>query len=279
METNIQAAPTKEELAEIRGFTGEAEAAGGARVPSLMFNGETGVFARQKIDIDGVVDVDEKGEPVIEEIGGVIDLVIVKVRRKVSTNSNHEEPLVYSNEHDAAKEEIALYSDETREQVNFGLFADLKPQYQTLRMCQVLYVFFQQRMYKLNIRGTSLDPFWKYLATFTKKDTVLRYKTMIGVEDEEKEIRGKIYKYKIMKFARGDVMPKWRDIWEELKTLDTQISSTAVKRANLLPAPENIQQPDPGDTAAAISEPPNPIDAPAEPPAKEEEIKVEDIPF
>ena len=274
--------PTEDQMAEMRKFSGEESTAGMARIPSLMFNGETGIFARQKMDKDGNVEVNEKGDAVIEQLGEVVDIVIVKVRRKAATDSR-KEALVYSNEFDAANEEIALYSDDTREQVDFGLLADLKPKYKSLKMRQVLYVFFQQKMYKMLVKGTSLDPFWKYLASFGK-DTVLRYRTVIGVESAENKDGDE---YKVMKFAKGDIMPNWQAIWDELKTLDTQISSTAVKRANLLPASEEIKQPDPGDTAAAISEPPAPAGQPpaftgdptAVPAPPEDEVDVSQIPF
>ena len=217
--------PSSEEIEQIRQFTGEQSYQQVLKIPYLSFSGKNGMFSIQK---EGK---DSNGKSIFKEIGESFEGVIIRVRKSIKSPQDVV-PSYYSSEFDSYNEPINLFRSDTRGIIDSGLYADLKNKYgEAVGLAENVYVYFEEKIYKIQVKGTSLNPLWVYLQSFPKDDTVLRYLTVFSSKEE---INKAGQKYKVLVLKKGDVFGNWKMIWSELKNLDLALSKTATKKSELL---------------------------------------------
>lgn len=234
-EQNLVTQPTLDEVNEMRIITGETGMANeGTRLPYLDFNGKPDGGKYSK-----VIGKDDQNKNILESIGETIEGVIIRVRKVIQTGLDTKQKL-YSSEFDNYNEQIDVYDrSDTKNPIYTGTYYELTEKYRgILKLQNVIYLFLptDSQIYKLRVTGGSLSNFWNYLRQFTrdkegKNDTVLKYITRFGSMNAVSQMG---LPYKQMTFEKVGETPQWKEIWQELKNLNTMISTTANKNKNLL---------------------------------------------
>lgn len=232
------------------------------KVNEIRFKGDTGKF----VYID-LLNREQGQKPDEKELGDSLEVVFLKIRRKLSYYSKQNEKFVTTSEHNHKDETVFLFGPNIR-----GRASDLREQYQMLRTQQIVYCLWNGEVVRLIVKGASLGSqaeeqlatkFYEYLQSFEGSEHVHQFKTNIGTQDE----KGKLGSYKVMDFQRGDKLDE-----TELKDVEAQIekihSVTSAQDAHYQKySQEQITE----NEATPESE-----DSPEYP---EEDISPEDIPF
>lgn len=213
------------ELDDIRKFTGESGMIKPVRVPFLIFDARNGMFSKT------TPEKDENGKSILENVGQSVTGVIIRMRKQIASSKDTKEKL-YSREFEGYNDVVDLYSRDTKDVIATGTYTTLKDRFgkKAVKLNEVVYMFFEEQLLKLSVKGTSLAPLWEYASSFGKDDTVLRYNTILTSVDDSNEFG----EFKVLKFTKGEPVADWRKLWNELKVLDASISSTAVKHINKL---------------------------------------------
>ena len=244
---------TDSEIRQMREITGETTISMETmKVPYIHFNGQAGFPTSGKFS--SIVGKDDKGKNALIEIGDTISAVILRVRKILQTGMDDKQEL-YTREFDSYQDKIDLYDRNQKGVKETGWYNVLKLKY-NLKLNNILYIFYENAIYKLRVSGGSLNSLWTYLQSFGNNDTTLKYLTVFNSIDTKSD---KGLPYKQMTITRGEPTPDWKMIWENLKMLDKSISKTAVKHSELLEAPKE--------------------DLPTIQVEETETIKTEDIPF
>ena len=219
---------SSEQLNEIRQFTGESQISI-ARIPFLHFNGKPG---NGKFGI-----ISGKGKEKTEEIlGDSIQAVIIKVRYQFQSSMNVKVEM-YSNEVDNSNCNVEIFQSGQRERVDCLSYKEVKNKYPELRSNMILYIFFQDKIWKLRVSGTGFSNFFDYSKQFVN-DTFLKYYTIFS---SEKAVNDAGLEYQKMTFAKGELYSDWQGIWATLKQLSENLQSTAQKRVSdgMIEAPKD----------------------------------------
>jgi hypothetical protein len=226
-EKNLIISNSNEELNEIRQFTGESQMAI-TKIPYLHFNG--------KPDSGDFGIISGKGQEKNEQIlGKEIEVVIVKARFQYQSKMGAKQDL-YSSEVDNQNANVDIYESGVREPLESLPYKTVKEKYPDLKANIILYVFFQDKLWKLRVNGTAFGNFFDYAGSF-RNDTFLKYYTKIS---SEKAVNDSGLPYQKMTFSKGELYPDWQLIWSTLKDLSENLKSTAQKRAEegLLDSPK-----------------------------------------
>jgi len=230
--TDKELVPIKlDEIEKIRDLTGESTIAmEGMNIPWLNFNGQAdgGKYSKSTDERDA------NRKIIKEEIGDTMEGVIVRIRKALKTGIESKRNL-YTREFDGFNEVIDVYESGSRDVEYSGTYQELKANYPELRLTNVVYVYYEGQLWKLTVSSGSLSPLWDYLKQF-KGDTVLRYITVFGSKDEVSQKTSLAFKQ--MTFEKGEPTPDWKKIWGALQKFNSTLSSTAVKKAKMLPQPE-----------------------------------------
>ena len=204
--------PTEDQIKDMRHFSGE-EARSIMSIPFLSFNGKDGIFYLPKYE--------EKEEP--ESLGHSISVVIIRVRKRLDSKPGSPEEF-YTAEFDSNTQPLELMQRGSQDVVDCGTYTELKSRFPQLQYREVIYFFFKGEIFKMSIGGASLSPFWNYLKSFGRKDTLLRYETTLGSVEEKHPQFGPYFR---LSFGRGLEVPDWQGFWEQLQILrDTEVTRT-----------------------------------------------------
>lgn len=144
-----------------------------------------------------------------KEIGDSIELVFLKIRRKMSQYKKGGNSL-NTNEHNHKGDFVTLFGAEGG--VKRGVASDLREIHQGLRTVQVVYVLYKGELVRLIVKGSSLGSdakpedrmdFYTYISSFKKdgrEDHFYNYTTKLVATVEEGE-QGTYYS---MTFSEGD---------------------------------------------------------------------------
>lgn len=163
---------TKEERARL---SGENQNGGAPRLElnQIKLNGKKGVFVYEYVKEGLVEQPDGKKAYRKESLGSEIDVVFLKIRRKLSQYRKGEKSLV-TTEHNHTGQKVVLYGNEKIEK---GIASDLREEYPQLRTQQVVYAIFKGELVRLILKGASLgsqskakdtEDFYSYISSFSK---------------------------------------------------------------------------------------------------------------
>lgn len=231
-------APSEEEIMQMRNLTGEAQMAiEGNKLPFIKFDGKTDrITSGHFLKSTGK---DDQGKTQYDDLGENLQGVIIRIRKSCQSEMEAKRNL-YTQEFDGYNEELELFERGEKQIVDKGTYSQLSASYPELKLSNIVYLFSStdEKVYKLGVGGGSLNNLWTYAKSFSdKKETLLRYITDFTAQ-EVKNPQG--FPYMQMVFANAGETPDWQKIWNELKVLDSMIGSSAYKKADILPADQNI---------------------------------------
>ena len=253
---------SEEELREIRNFTGESKMSKVKKIPFIVFDGKTGKFSKT---------TDEKdmyGKTVLEEIGTELECTIIRCRKQISSGKSCKQK-VYSDEFESYNDVVSIFDREGGGVVDTASYKVLRDRYgkDMIKLSEIVYVVYEEKFWRMSVKGTSLQPLWGYLSSFGNDDTVLRYKTKISSIAESNEFGD----FMVLTFEKGDAVENWKDLWAGLKELDSSITATIIKKEDLL-----LNEPADNIKTVSMDELGSEFDSIEN---NEDEIKIEDIPF
>lgn len=209
-------------------------------------------------------------------LGDRIEVVFLKVRRKLVERGKDGKILRSTGEHNHTLEAVTVYETDTKQRFN-GIAADLRKTFDGLRTVQIVYALLLQEgvpaeLVRLVVKGASLGSevkapetpdFYGYISSFTGQDHFYQYKTVLTPILEE----GKQTYYAI-NFARGEklsdkqydyALEKMREVHENCTEVDVQRASRIVKSAST----GEVQEAEVDDTLPAhMTDDVNPDDIP-----------------
>lgn len=153
---------------------------------------------------------DEKPEE--EKLGERIEVVFLKIRRKLEERGRDGEILRSTNEHNSKHDAVTLFDTRTQTKT-YGIAADLREKFEGLRTIQIVYALLLEdekppELVRIRIRGASLGSdskpegvmdFYQYLGSFAKDEHIWEYRTILTPLMEE----GK-QTYFAINFERGE---------------------------------------------------------------------------
>lgn len=165
-----------------------------------------------------------------KEIGDSVNLVFLKIRRKLSQYKKGGNSL-NTNEHNHKGDFITLFGAEGG--IKRGVASDLREAYQELRTVQVVYALYEGELVRLIVKGSSLGSdakpegvmdFYAYVSSFKKdgrEDHFYNVTTNLVATEEEGE-QGTYYS---MTFSEGDKLDaKTMKVVEEKMTIAFKFS-------------------------------------------------------
>lgn len=167
-----------------------------------------GGFFRKRLLIDKARD--ERPEEI--NLGNRVEVVFLKIRRKLVERGNKDGEIIRStNEHTHKGEAVMLFDSRTNTKT-FGVAADLRERHEGLRTVQIVYALLlqdgKQELVRLVVKGASLGSeakadgvmdFYRYIGSFGKDEHFYEYKTVLTPILEE----GK-QPYFAINFERGE---------------------------------------------------------------------------
>lgn len=242
----------------------------------IRINGNTGKFLYKDILAGRKKDDSDKDKYGEKEIGDSVDLVFLKIRRKMSEYKKGGNSL-NTNEHNHKGDFITLFGAEGG--VQRGIASDLRDVYQGLRTVQVVYALYKDELVRLIVRGSSLGSdakpedvmdFYKYISSFkkdSKEDHFYEYVTKLVATSEDGE-QGTYYS---MTFLQGDKLDAdaMKKVEEQMtiafkyaETLDAYVLS---KKEGGAQKSDTVQNEDDGNKEDGVD--------------VEDEVNADDIPF
>lgn len=262
-------------------MTGAGNYGGRFKVSEITFNGDKGTFYYRQKDAEK----DAEGKYPKEDLGKGLDVVFMKIRRKLSVYKKSGG--MSTNEHNTKADFVVLYGGKDK-----GTANEIRERHQELRTQQLVYSFFptKKEVVRVVIKGASLGSetkkkevlkFYDYLQTFKGDDHVHEFFTkLIPVEEE-----GPKGTYFAMSFVRGEKLTEVQQekVNERIEELHNAIeaSDAAFKQKMSVGGTSS----DPTDIQMDADEEEEP---PAPPPGTlsdadfvypEEDIDPKDIPF
>ncbi len=212
------------------------------------------------------------------ELGKEINVVFLKIRRKLVERGEKGKIVRSTSEHNSPKESVVLYEGENKEP---GVASDLRVKYPKLRTVQIVYALLclgegEPELVKLTIKGASLGSevkakdvpdFYEYISSFSGEEHFYQYKTVLTPVLEQGAKA-----YFAINFKRGDklgdksyafAMDRMKQVHENCTALDTQRAMRIVAGAT---DPDIVPEP---DADAPADKPDYPVD----------DINPDDIPF
>lgn len=197
----------------------------------------------------------EDAKPEDVRLGENVDVIFLKVRRKLVQRSNEGGIVRSTNEHNSADDVVSVF--EEGKKVFTGSARKARETYDGLRTIQVVYALFvdgtkEPELVRVTIKGASLGSdsrdkkypnFYEYLGSFGK-EALCQYVTRLGVVLEE----GK-KKYYTVTFTKGErvagdmlemfVIPQLTNVHEHTQSVvkadDEGYGEMAVEECNGLP--------------------------------------------
>jgi hypothetical protein len=154
-----------------------------------------------------------KGEKPNEfNLGETINVVFLKIRRKLVERGKDGKILRSTSEHNSKKDAVKLFDSKSKDPI-MGVADDLRARFPGLRTVQIVYALLldgttEPELVKLTIKGASLGSeakaesvmsFYDYLSSFKSEDHMYEYKTVLKPVLEEGN-----RKYFAIDFQRGD---------------------------------------------------------------------------
>lgn len=257
---------TPEEIAQM---TGEAQYRKPQllKINSLKLNGETGKFVLTHL----TEPKGEDGRYVKEEIDGSVELVFLKIRRRL-IEASRDGIVRSTSEHNTPNDVVVLFNqkDNTTEKAPAR---EIRDKYEVLRTEQIVYARFRGQVVRLSVKGASLGSadkskekmdFYKYLTSFQEDAHFYEYKTRLDAIEE-----GETRKYYCINFARGEKLTDEQlgKVYEDIKMVHESCSK--FDKYYDVSTVREIKQ----DIEKESIEGKNDVEYP------EEEINPEDIPF
>ena len=211
------------------------------KVPNLKFNGNTGKFT--------MLTPDESGELLSEDITKDVSIVILKVRRVLSSYEKQADGSglrSFTNEHNNWQDKLTVFEmgkgDTKPRMLDIGLGKDIREKFPKLRLRQNLYCLYNDQIVKLTARGKSLSSLFNYYAEFQGSDEhVYQFNTNLSSHEETNE--GGLT-YHVLDWERGKAVdlakigPKIKEVKENIDRLDKQFSDNKVPDTEKDPEPE-----------------------------------------
>jgi hypothetical protein len=216
---------TEQELNEIREFTGESSLMPNInKIPFIQFDGKTGMFSK----VDGGKDAN--GKNILTPIGNELIGTIIRVRKQISS-AKSSVLKVYSNEFNSYSDVIDIYDRAANNLIATASYSQLQEKYgkEVIKLSEIVYIFFEEKLWRMSVKGTSLNPLWDYLRSFGENDTVLRYATHM-TSYANKNDQGD---FMVMKFAKGAAIGNVSELWADIKKLQGTFSPSAKQQKKL----------------------------------------------
>ncbi len=259
----------------------------------ISINGQTGIYRMRNV-LGGLKEV-TKGKIVIrkyeeKDLGSKIDLVFLRIRRRLVHFRKGDKPLITS-EHNYKGDFITLWGDA----VEKGIADTLRAEHPELRTQQIVYALYNGELVRLIVKGSSLGSqskaeniptFYDYISSFKEDkkgnkvdEHFYQYKTLLTSSEEMSDLGP----YFTINFNKGEKLSE-----EEMD----KVAEVMKRVHNYCVAVDEFYskaQVKDGVTENAIKEELDIIDYGSdeqnfetpkiEKKEKEEEIKIEDVPF
>lgn len=190
----------------LKEMSGEKEVAPQLELNEIVINGNEGnyYYVHKKkglIEIDG-----EKGYEK-ENLGPAIEVVFLRIRRKLRQYVKGQKPLS-TNEHTSSADMLTLFGGE---KVIRGSNDELRKQFQGLRTVQIVYCLFKGELVRLVVKGASLGSevkakdvhdFYSYVSSFKKNGADDHFYEHVTILSNVKE-KSPMGNYYAMNYERG----------------------------------------------------------------------------
>lgn len=237
----------------------------------VSLNGDTGSF-RKKLLVGKPKDQKPEEEP----LGNRVEVVFLKIRRRLVERSRKGEIVRSTNEHNTAMDTVVMYETEGRRQ-EVGIAADLRKKYEGLRTVQQIYALLlteknPPELVRLIVKGASLgseakaketDSLYSYFGKFGKDEHLVEYKTILTPVMEQGA-----KSYYCIDFKKGEKLSE-----EQLNYAVEQLKAVHEKCVEMDAARQQKTTPKVADIQVDEPAPVDGIDYP------DEDIKVDEIPF
>lgn len=184
---------------EIKKILNTSQPAMLAKRKAIRLNGNKGHFVftdltAQKSETDGYP-TKESTQP--------INVVFLKVRRRLMQGSPNDGIIAFTDEHDNPNDFTTLYVKEGNQKIT-GIASELREKNDKLKTEQVVYVVFDGEIQKLSVKGLSLRDkdnkgggggFYEYIST--NQETCRHYTTLTPTQGE---------KYSYITFTKGKAL-------------------------------------------------------------------------
>ena len=182
---------SQEEMDKLKEMTGE-NTSSFPQVPVLKFNSSEGEWYKNEFG-----ERDEENKLIYEKIGESIEFQILCQRLQVTTKFG-ETPNLYSREYVSGR--VDLIDSESKEIVKSGMYAELKKDDENLVYNQVLYIHYEDKLWRMKLSGSKLTNWFAYQNAFKQNESKSQYITTASKGDA-KENGG--VKYFELKFKKG----------------------------------------------------------------------------
>jgi len=200
-------------------------------VPVLKFNGSTDKWS--------LLTPDEEGNWVPEELKGDIEIVILKVRRTLTSYEKLPDGSglrMFTNEHSSWKDGLTVFEmkkgDSRPRMVDAGTTKDLRQRWPNLKLRQNLYCLLGDKTVKFPVRGKSLSNLFAYHDTFKASEHFIQFWTKLGSHSETNE--GGLTYY-VVDWVRGSesdlslIAEKLKEVKESLELQDKQYAELGTR--------------------------------------------------
>lgn len=192
---------------EINQMTGASQGASLPKYKAIRADGKKGGFV--------ITDLTKKeGDSYPQEtLFDPIEVVFLKVRRRLMQGSQSDGVVKYTTEHDTPNDVVTLFIKEGNKRIQ-GVASELREQYPELKTEEIVYVRWKGEVCKLSAKGLSLNPeagnFFGYISEHTD---FYKYKTIVTVKKGEE--------YWHMAFQKGSNLTDEQvaEVLEQLKSI------------------------------------------------------------
>lgn len=248
--------------AELAAMTGQSSVQGSPKLVlnEVLINGDPDAgFYRKRLWVDK-----GEGKPEEEDLGKNLNVIFLKIRRKLVERSKKGEIVRTTNEHNTVQDTVTVY--EEGKEVFSGNAKEARTRFEGMRTVQVVYALLihptkEPELVRLTVKGASLGSeakaketmdFYQYVSTF-ENEPILNYITQLGVVREEG-----VKPYYCMTFARGPkvekLLPAAMEKLQEVHTYTEKTAKAAPVPAAAVPAMDDFaeyeattDEPNPGD--------------------------------
>jgi len=256
---------SKEQLSKL---SGGGQVKTSYKVPTIKFNGNTGKFTLFPVgDFKNGTDITD------------VELVIMRPRRTFTSFEKSPEGAIrmFTNEHNTWKDHVTVFEARTGKRIKAlgsGLIEQLRAEFPTLRINSNLYCLYEGEVHKLVVKGKSRQSLVDAQKELAKDGSEFFEKNVKLVPTQESGTGGNVYFY-IKYEVTGDsdlekVGPHMEDIAKVMDKIDEEYAETNERMSSEAQtlAGGGESEPDTEDDIIPIEEA-----------TKDDDIKVEDIPF